>query len=171
MSVISRIKKGENEAFNEIIQENSLKFYKTAKAILKNDDDVYDVIQEALISMYNNITTLKNDKYFTTWGVRIVINKCYDFIRKNKREVCIENVEDISTQEKVYDKYNLDPYGLEKVLSYLDEELHLIVVLYYYDELKVKEIAKTLNEPEGTIKFKLSKARNILKEKLRKEDF
>lgn len=57
--------------FTKLIEENKLKFYKTAKVILKNDDDVYDALQEALISMYQNYEQLKEKKYFSTWATRI----------------------------------------------------------------------------------------------------
>ena len=68
-----------SKSFTEFLEENKLKFYKTAKIILKNDDDVCDALQDALLSMYQNYNTLKDKKYFSTWGTRIVINKCYDF--------------------------------------------------------------------------------------------
>ena len=67
------------KSFTELLEENKLKFYKTAKIILKNDDDVYDALQDALLSMYQNYNALKDKKLFSTWGTRIVINKCYDF--------------------------------------------------------------------------------------------
>ncbi len=156
--------------FTKLIEENKLKFYKTAKVILKNDDDIYDVLQEALISMYQNYEQLKNKKYFSTWATRIVINKCYDLLRKNRNNI-------ISIDEKVekdmkiaqYDKYEVDEYGIKNAMKYLNEDLKLITILYYYDNYSVKEISGIINIPEGTIKSRLSKAREILKQKLEKE--
>lgn len=58
--------------FTKLIEENKFKFYKTAKVILKNDDDVYDALQEALISMYQNYKQLKEKKYFSTWATRLM---------------------------------------------------------------------------------------------------
>lgn len=161
--------KNKSKMFNELIEENKLKFYKTAKTILKNDDDVYDALQEALISIYNNLDNLKNKKYFTTWSIRIVINKCYDILRKNKNNISLDT-EEFKDALSEYDSYNVDQYGLTKALSYLDKDLRLIVTLYYYDDLKVKEISKITDTPEGTIKTKLAKARKILKDKLGKEE-
>ena len=83
MSLISKSKKGNKEAFSMLIEEYKLPIYKTAKAILKNEDDVCDAIQETLISIYSNIKTLKDEKYFKTWAIRITINKCYDIIARN----------------------------------------------------------------------------------------
>lgn len=164
------IKLNKNKEFTELIKQNNLKFYKTAKAILKNDDDAYDAIQNALISMYENIHNLKDEKCFTTWGIRIVVNKCYDLIRKNNKVVSIsldneQNKNEIETN----DEYNLDLYGLEKILHDLDEQTRLLITLYYYDDLSINEISTIMNIPKGTVKSRLSRARNILKEKLERE--
>lgn len=157
--------------FVKLIEENKLKFYKTAKAILKNDDDTYEALQNALMSMYENLEKLENEKYFATWGTRIVINKCYDMIRKNKKIVSISFDEELETIETAMeDTYDVDSYGLQKILNYLEKELRMIVLLYYYDDISVKDIAEMLKMPEGTVKTKLAKARKILKEKLEKEE-
>ena len=76
-------KKGDKEAFSRVIQNVKVKLYKTAMAILKNDDDSCDAIQETLISAYKNINRLEHTEFFETWIIRILINKCYDVIKKN----------------------------------------------------------------------------------------
>lgn len=158
-------KKNKDNKFTQLVQKNKLKFYKTAKAILKNDDDVYDAIQNALMSMYQNFNNLKEQKYFATWGVRIVINKCYDLLRKNKKIELYDELEECVTE----DNYNLDYNGINKLVNGLDKNLYLIVILYYYDDFSIKEIAEILEMPEGTIKSKLSKARSTLRKNLEKE--
>lgn len=160
---MSKINK--DNKFTQLVQKNKLKFYKTAKAILKNDDDVYDAIQNALMSMYQNFNNLKEQKYFATWGVRIVINKCYDLLRKNKKIELYDELEECVTE----DNYNLDYNGINKLVNGLDKNLYLIVILYYYDDFSIKEIAEILEMPEGTIKSKLSKARSNLRKNLEKE--
>ena len=156
--------------FTKLIEENKLKFYKTAKVILKNDDDIYDALQEALISMYQNYEQLKEKKYFSTWATRIVINKCYDLLRKNRNNI-ISIDERVEKDMKIaqYDKYEVDEYGIKNAMKYLNEDLKLITILYYYDNYSVKEISGIINIPEGTVKSRLSKAREILKLKLEKE--
>lgn len=156
--------------FTKLIEENKLKFYKTAKVILKNDDDIYDALQEALISMYQNYEQLKDKKYFSTWATRIVINKCYDLLRKNRNKVIPIN-EKVENDIKIakYDEYEVDEYGIKDAMKYLNEDLKLITILYYYDDYSIKEISHIINIPEGTVKSRLSKAREILKQKLEKE--
>ena len=161
-----------SKSFTELLEENKLKFYKTAKIILKNDDDVYDALQDALLSMYQNYNALKDKKLFSTWGTRIVINKCYDFLRKRKNNV-IALEETIENDIKIssLDEYDIDKYGIKEAMNeYLSEEQKLVVILFYYDDYSLKDISKILDIPEGTVKSRLSKARDILKEKLEKEE-
>ena len=80
-------RRNKEQKFTELLEENKLRFYKTAKIILKNDDDIYDALQDALISMYQNYDSLKKKEFFSTWGTRIVINKCYDFLRKKRNDI------------------------------------------------------------------------------------
>ena len=162
----------ELNSFTNLIEENKLRFYKTAKAILKNDDDVYDALQEALMSIYQNFNQLKNLKFFSTWATRIVINKCYDLLRKSKNNVVPfdENIEnDINSSKN--DVYEVDQHGIKKAVEGLNEELKLITILYYYDDYSVNEISEIVDIPIGTVKSRLSRAREILKNKLGKEEF
>ena len=81
MNLVEEAKLGNEEAFNMLIEENKLKMYKVAKSILKNEDDVCDAIQNALISTYTNLNKLQNNQFFSTWMTRILINKCYDIAK------------------------------------------------------------------------------------------
>ena len=85
MENLELVKKGSPEAFERLINSVKVRLYKTGMAILKNDDDTCDAIQETLLSAYKNINSLQNEELFATWITRILINKCYDVIRKNKK--------------------------------------------------------------------------------------
>lgn len=170
MSIISEAKKGNGEAFATLIEQYKVQMYKTAKAILNNEEDVCDAIQEALISSYRNIRTLKNEKYFKTWIIRITINKCYDIIEKNnainkKVEKSIIYEETIKCSERIENKIDLNT-----ALKSLDNDLRVVTVLYYYDDLSIKDIADILGIPTGTVKSKLSRAREKLYESLKQEE-
>lgn len=171
MSDLEKAMAGNKEAFSRIIIQNKESMYKTAIVILKNEDDAYDALQEALIKMYRNITKLENKESFNFWSRRIIVNYCYDIISKNQKVVNItskltENFEE--TREDIYDCED----ELVKVLDKLDEDLRLTATLYYYDDLSTKEIGEMLNIPLGTVKSRLSRAReklyDILKEGGRK---
>jgi len=151
-------KEGDKEAFLRLIENVKLKLYKTGMAILKNDDDTCDAIQETLISAYKNFNTLNEGAYFNTWIIRILINKSYDIIRKNSKIVKINQ----KLQEKAepYYEYYSNSSELENILKKLDNDLKMVVVLYYYDDLSVGSISGILNIPEGTVKSRLSRARS-----------
>ncbi len=164
-------KKNNKQKFTQLIEENKLRFYKTAKMILKNDDDVYDAIQEGLISIYKNYEKLENEKFFSTWATRIIINKCYDLLRKRRNNIVpIDEIIENNTMLGHSDKYEIDENGIKWAMSFLNDEIKLIVILYYYDNYSIKEISEIVNIPEGTVKSRLSKARKVLKQKLGKEE-
>jgi len=162
------MKDEDKQIFIQNINENRLKMYKTAIAILKNEDDANDAIQDALYSAYKNYYNLKEKSYFSTWIIRILINKCYDIINKNKK---IAYIDDSITQNTTGepDTYEVEN-SLEWVLNQIDKDLKEIVVLYYYDELSVTEIANILEIPQGTVKSRLSRARTQIGKIMEKEE-
>ena len=157
----------EKEEFIKLINQNRLKLYKTAMAILKNDENVNDAIQETLLSAYKNIDKLENKEYFLTWIITILRNKCFDTLKRNKKIISIDETE-MQNKETYYDTYKVES-SLERILNKIDSDLKEVIVLYYYDELTVKEIARIMSIPEGTVKSKLSRAREKLRLLLEKE--
>lgn len=170
MSILDKVKRGDENAFAELIDKYKPAIYKTAKAILKDEDDVCDAIQETALSIYKNIKNLKNQKYLKTWLIRITINKCYDIIAKqklNKEKIEKLNINEIHSD---FDKNIIEQADLEMALSLLDEDLKTITVLYYYDDLSVSEISSILNIPKGTVKSRIFRAREKLYETLSKKE-
>ena len=164
-------KNGDENAFAELMEEYKLPIYKTAKAILRNEDDVCYAIQESLMSIYKNLNSLENEKYIKTWIIRITINKCYDVIAKNS-----SNNEKIVKMQKEYNRYEETEENaevktdLERALSLIDNDLKVVTILYYYDDISIKDIAVILGIPSGTVKSKLSRARERLYEILKQEE-
>ena len=157
------------ESFERLVNTVKVKLYKTGMAILKNDDDVCDAIQETLLSAYKNFESLREKQYFSTWITRILINKCYDIIKKNKKISYLNEQMEVEANESYYDRYKEDSI-VERVLSQISTELKLVTVLYYYDEFSVKEISEMLNIPEGTVKSRLARARDKMYEILKMEE-
>lgn len=172
MSIITRVKNGDEEAFAELIEEYKLSIYKTAKAILKDEDDVCDAIQDTALSIYKNISNLKNEKYFKTWVIRITINKCYDIITKyrlddEKKSKVQSNFEEIHNS---FDREVIVKTDLEKALDLLEADLRIVTVLYYYNDFSISEISEILNIPKGTVKSRVFRAREKLYDILNKEE-
>lgn len=169
MDKVELAKSGDKQAFNELIEEHKFKIYKTAKSILKDEDDVCDAIQDSLIRAYKGISKLEHNEYFTTWIIRIVINKCYDIAKKNneKNRKIIDISEAKDYELQTYDNYN--EFELDKILNKLDADLKEITVMFYYDDISVKDISEILDIPQGTVKSRLARARLKIYEILSKE--
>lgn len=167
MNLIKMTSNNKEERFENLVRPLKAKLYKTGMAILNNDDDVCDAIQEALISAYNSLEQLKNEEYFTTWMTRIMINKCYDIIKKNKKITFINQKLEQNEEEFYYDHYKHESI-IAKALESISEELRLVTVLFYYDGFSIKEISEICKIPEGTVKSRLFRAKEkiyvILKE-------
>lgn len=172
MSIIAQIKKGDEEAFAELIEQYKLPIYKTAKAILKDEDDTCDAIQDTALSIYKNIRNLKNEKYFKTWVIRITINKCYDIITKHRLDD--EKISKIQlNNEDIHNSFDNNlilKTDLEKALNLLEEDLRIVTVLYYYNDFSISEISEILNIPKGTVKSRVFRARERLYQILNKEE-
>ncbi len=172
MNLVEEAKLGNNEAFEQLIEANKLKMYKVAKSILKNEDDVCDAIQNALMSAYTNLNKLQNNQFFSTWLIRILINKSYDIANKNQRLYTnVTDIDEYNTNDnlKSYDSYASESL-VENVLTKIDDDLKTITVLYYYNDYSVNEIAMILDIPEGTVKSRLSRARSKIYEIIKSEE-
>ena len=155
--------KGDKEAFKRLIETYKKYLYNVAIAILGNDDDSGDAIGETIIKAYENIATLREPKFFKTWITRILINESKKILISRRKVIQMESYveEEISTD--TYDKEeNMD---LKKALNSLSKGHREVIMLFYYNDLKINEIAEILNIPEGTVKSRLS----VAKEKLYNE--
>lgn len=167
--LVERAKKGNKEAFTTLMLSLEDELYKIAKIRLKNDDDIYDAIQETMVNAFQSIKKLKKSKYFKTWIVRILINKTNDIYRKNKinNEVQYENVEIIQP----YNTFNTD--NIDEILDFnficktLKYEDRIIILLYYMEGFTDKEIGKILKIKENTVKTKRIRAKQKIRDILR----
>jgi len=150
-SLVLAAKQGDDEAFYMLIDENKALLYKIAFSYLKNDVDVLEAIQETTYKAYIKIQKLREPKYFKTWLIRILINHCLDEIKLRKRTV-FSKVETISETDD-YKKI-----GLEIAVENLQPKYRNVIILKYFHDLTIKDIAEILEKPESTIKTWLSKA-------------
>lgn len=154
--------KGDKEAFVYLINEHRLSLYRIAKGILKDDYKVEDAISNTIIKAFENIKKLKKAEYFKTWLIRILINECNLTLKKEKRILYLED----SVKEEAYiDLYeNID---LINAIETLDNDLKLVTILYYFEDIDQKEIAKIISVKESTVRTKLFRARKKLYEILK----
>lgn len=167
--LIKKAVKGDEEAFMKLIDKYMVQMYKVARTRLKDEDLIGDAIQETILSAFKNIKKLRYTKYFNTWLIKILINKCNDQIKNSK----IEYVEDYNTvysENLVYVDNSEDELDFEKTLNTLSQDHKVVIVLYYVNRFTIKEISEVLNENESTIKSRLKRAREKLKDYYLKEE-
>ncbi|MCR1950963.1 MULTISPECIES: sigma-70 family RNA polymerase sigma factor [Clostridium] len=162
---VERAKKGNKDEFLALINENKLSIYKVAKGILNNKYDIEDAIQNTIIRAYEKINTLKNNDLFKTWIIRILINECNEIIRKNKRVISLDEGINQATYNDVYEDIDLT-----RAISMLCEELRTVTVLFYFEDMSSKDIAIILDIPEGTVRSRLSRARQQLRKVVEEVD-
>ncbi|MBE5968550.1 MAG: sigma-70 family RNA polymerase sigma factor [Lachnospiraceae bacterium] len=135
---------------------NKEKLYRLAYSYVKNADDALDIVQESTYKAMVSIDTVKDPSCIKTWFYRIIVNTSLDFLRKRKREILLEeeNWELLDTGSE--DQYpDLD---LRKALEELSDNCRTIIVLRYFEDLKLDEIADILDENVNTVKTKLYKS-------------
>ncbi len=164
---VQRAKKGSNKAFQELIEDEKIRLYKIAYIYMKNEDDALEVFQETIYKAFVSIKHLKDERYFSTWLSRILINSAIDLLNKKKRIIPMERK---SIEEKLdpYLSNQKDPDLIGAVME-LDEKYKTVLILRFYKDYTVKQIADVLDCPEGTVKTNIHRGINQLKEKL-KED-
>lgn len=151
--------------FCEQVKTYRYQLYVIAFAILKNEEDAQDAVCSAILKAYEHIEQLKNPHKFKAWMITITKNEALHIKRRRLELPGDEKVKELL--EPVRDHYN----ELWDIIQNLPEEYRLVIVLFYYNELSLRDITKVLDIPIGTVKSRLSRGRELLKQALEgKED-
>ncbi len=133
----------------ETLLKNYNKYYKLAFSYVHNDSDAMDIVQDSAYKAIKNAELLKNQKYVDTWIYRIVINQCKTFLSKNKQ--ITDDISDVNISFN--DKYeNID---LKNALNTLDNDEKAIIILRFFEDLKIEDIANVLDIKVNTVKSRL----------------
>jgi RNA polymerase sigma-70 factor, ECF subfamily len=149
------------QALIQLITENKENFYRLAFSYVKNKEDALDVVQDSIQKAFLTMDNLKEQEKLKSWFYRIVVNKSLDFLRKHRRV----NVMDDETLE-FFCNGNHDVYqdiDLERCLDALPEKFRTVIVLRYFEDLKIEEMAEILKENQNTIKTRIYRALSVLR--------
>ncbi len=135
--------------------------YRLAFSYVKNVDDALDIVQESIYKAISSMDSLKNPDYIKTWFYRIVVNTSLDFLRKKKKVNIVEEEVLINLDSGVVDEY--ENFDLQCALDNLPDNCRTIIILKYFEDLKINEIAEILNENTNTIKTRLYKSLKMLR--------
>ena len=164
---IKLAQKGDDNAFYELISERKDKLYKTAFAYVKNKEEAMDIVSDTVYKAYISIKKLKEPNFFNTWLTRILINTSLDYINKNSRATSFE--ENSCTNMGIILKDDEQIIDLNVAVEKLNGEYKTIVILKYFQDMTLVEIAKILQCPLGTVKTRLHKALGELRLDLKEE--
>jgi len=166
--LVKSAKRGNDEAFEQLLAFMREKLYRTAYSYVRNEQDALDIYQESIYKAYTTLKTLKNPNSFPGWIIKIVVYKSIDFIRKDARKFTSGDeaffAEIVGNQSMENIAYSLD---VKEAIDTLDAKYKTIMWLRFYHDFTVKEIAKMLGCPEGTVKSYINRAKKELKPVLR----
>ena len=165
--LVRRAKKRDPDAFTELMQLHEKDTYRTASAILPQDADIADAIQETIVKAFSGVHTLRNDKYAKTWLMRILINECYTILRKTSKVISLDEM--CETTELAADEKS-DYSDLYKAVGSLKEDLRMPVILYYIENFNIREIAQIMDISEGAVQKRLARARGKLRQDLQESE-
>lgn len=148
----------DKQEFTQRVLEAEPSLYRVAKSIAVNEKDCEDAVQEAILTAYDKLYSLRDEKYFKTWLIRILINECYRVIKKRGS---IVSFEDYMADSTVSDE-NIDIELRDAILT-LPTKIRAAIVLYYIEGYDVEEVGYIMKIPSGTVKSRLHKGRKLLR--------
>lgn len=163
--LVKKAIRGSKPAYGELIKLYQTYLYKTAFLYLKNETDSLDAVQECVTKGLLGIGKLKEPAYFKTWITRILINCIY----QDKRKTPVVSFEEY--QEKITEYYLIEEkIDLYDAIDSLRAEYKTVIILFYFQELKIREIAQIMKIPEGSVKAYLYRAKKEIRKILFEEE-
>ena len=161
--LIEEAKRGNSNAFTELIVCIKNDLYKIARMRLTCEDDINEAVQETIIIAFKSVKKVRESKFFKTWIIKILINECNKIYKINQKNnfVQYENVNYESNSYEIENKINDLDFDL--LINLLNYEERIAITVYYLEDFTTQEISKILKEPEGTIKSRISRAKNKIK--------
>ena len=165
IKLIKESMKGNKESFGILIKNNKEYLYKMAFLYVKDEQDALEVIHETVYRAFLNIEKLKKAKFFNTWITRILINVSIDFLKKKgKNEMLDESTPIIKEKCEISTEEKLDLYN---AIDLLNDNYKTVIIMMYFNDMKIKDISKVMEIPENPVKTYLRRAKQALGEILK----
>jgi RNA polymerase sigma-70 factor, ECF subfamily len=163
-AVGSTWRSGRLEAFTLLDESRLLQSYRLATLILRDRDEAEDATQEAIVRAWSSWGTIRDRSRFDAWFDRILVNVCRNRLRHTRtiRMVALEYIHDIQTTDS--HGTTIARLALEPAFARLNPDQRIIVVLRFWRDLSVDDIAERLGVPAGTVKSRLHYALKTLRE-------
>jgi RNA polymerase sigma-70 factor, ECF subfamily len=162
-NLIKKAIKGDKECLEELLVMHGDQLYRTAYLYVQNREDALDIVQETSYKAFLSIGQLKNEKFFLTWLTKILINCSYDVLKRSNKELPSNSMIELTPDKREKREEILD---LIEAINRLDDRHKNAIILFYFQDLSIREVAKVMNIPENTVKTYLSRGKGRLKKLL-----
>lgn len=166
--LVINVQKGDMEAFEQLFDLYKYKALRTVYSMTRDKDVSEDIVQEVFVSCYTSIKDLQNPEYFKTWFYRVLTRTTWRYMDKEKRMIPVEDI--LKRSEDSYENSSLEKLERKESSELIYQEIiklkpkiQTTLILYYYNEFSVKEIAQIMECFEGTVKSRLHTGRRKLK--------
>jgi RNA polymerase sigma-70 factor (ECF subfamily) len=171
--LVGRCLSGDNSAFDRLISRYKRQVFSVIYRMVRNPADAEDLAQDTFIKAYRALSAYDPKYPFITWLFKIAHNTAIDHLRANKTQLVSMDDEDSPVEDECADEKLMDSIDglsdksmIEKALSALPATYREILSLRHQQEFSYAEISQTLGIPEGTVKIRLFRARNMMKDKM-----
>ncbi len=165
----------DSEAFiEEILEAYGNKILKLCFVQLGSKEEAEDATQEVFLKMFKNLKKYNGESSMYTWIYRITINTCFDILKKRSKSkyedisLYIDFIKDKKETEEIILR-NLTSQNIRIALMKVPEKYRVLLYMFYFEELKISQIASILDEKENTIKTKIKRGKNALRRILESE--
>jgi RNA polymerase sigma-70 factor (ECF subfamily) len=171
--LVKRFKNGDLSAFEEIIRKYQNRIYNLCRYMLQDPEDAQDAAQDVFLKSYRGLKSFRPNSLLYTWIYRIAVTTCLDYRRKSRRKAFRNEPlpEDLASGEhsphQLYESRKITE-SVQMALQKLPEKLRAAIVLREIEELSYEEIAEVLHTSVGTVKSRISRAREQLRHLLKK---
>jgi len=185
LELATRIARGDRGAFTTVMRRHNRVLFRTARAILRDDADAEDAVQDAYLRAYARIGTFAGSSRLSTWLVRIVVNEALVRLRQRKRDQTVvpfspsrlrpsESEEDMAPGRPEETPENMTLRAemrklLERSIDELPVDFRTVFILREVEEMTVEETALALEIPSSTVRTRLFRAKSLLRESLARE--
>jgi RNA polymerase sigma-70 factor (ECF subfamily) len=135
------------------IVENQERYYRLAYSYVRNVDDALDIVQESIYKAMSSLDSLRNPAHFKTWFYRIVVHNALDFLRQRNKIVVVD--EEVITKDSTSFKDSYQDIDLKRALDSLPVKYRTVIILRYFEDLKIEDVAEVVNENVNTVKTRL----------------
>lgn len=153
-----------SELLKEYIRSHQENFYRLAYSYTKDSDAAMDVVQEAIVKAISKLSTLRHTEYLKTWFYRILVNESLTYLRKNRTVSLEECPEEQFSLEDRDVSISIDLY---RAIQQLEPKIKLIIILRFFEDMELKEIARITQTNLSTVKSRLYKGLNLLRSYLK----